>query len=148
MTSWVVSDSGIFIASVLKEDHTSKAQALLKQWHDQKTQIAVPHLFHYEIVASLRKNVYRNRLEAEIAVNVRDRLLSVPVELIMDDSLLKRAYDLATQLNRPTAYDAQYLAVAERLNCDFWTADERLFNAVSSQLAWVKWVGNFATPTS
>jgi predicted nucleic acid-binding protein len=33
--------------------------------------------------------------------------------------------------------------VAERLNCDFWTADERLFNAVQESLNWVKWVGHF-----
>ena len=32
----------------------------------------------------------------------------------------------------------------ERLSCEFWTADERLFNAVRSQLTWVKWIGNFA----
>ena len=61
-----------------------------------------------------------------------------------DDSLLKRAYELATQYNRPTAYDSQYLAVAERLNCEFWTADERLANAVGNDLSWVRWVGNFS----
>jgi predicted nucleic acid-binding protein len=49
-------------------------------------------------------------------------------------------------LNRPTAYDAQYLALAERLACDFWTADERLFNAASQQLPYVKWVGNLSSP--
>jgi predicted nucleic acid-binding protein len=146
MTSWVVSDSGVLIASVLREKHTAEAQALLRQWRDQKTQIAAPHLFHYEIVASLRKNVYRRLLEAEIALNVRDKLLNVPVQLIIDNSLLKRGYELATELNRPTAYDAQYLAVAEHLSCEFWTADERLFNAVSSQLTWVKWIGDFERP--
>lgn len=64
----------------------------------------------------------------------------------VSDALLLRAYELATQLSRPTAYDAQYLAVAERFQCDFWTADERLFNAVSNSLTWVKWLGNFADP--
>ena len=63
---------------------------------------------------------------------------------MIDDPLLRRGYELATQFNRPTAYDAQYLAVAERLQCEFWTVDERLYNAVKQALPWVKWLGNFA----
>ena len=48
---------------------------------------------------------------------------------------------LATRFNRPTAYDAKYLALAEMMNCEFWTADERLFNAVRDELSWVRWLG-------
>lgn len=143
MTLWVVSDSGILIASALREEHTDKAQALLRQWHHQKVSIAAPSLFHYEIVATIRKNVYRQLVQAEEAFQIREKLLNVPVSLLMDDDLLRRGYELATELNRPTAYDSQYLAVAERLDCDFWTADKRLFNAASDRFPWVKWIGNF-----
>ena len=34
------------------------------------------------------------------------------------------------------------LALAQLRGCEFWTADERLYNAVSKELEWVKWVGN------
>lgn len=71
--------------------------------------------------------------------------LAYPVQLYFDNELLKRAYDLAEQLNRPAAYDAQYLALAERLGCDFWTADEKLFNAVGASLTWVRWLGAFSS---
>ncbi|MBL8156360.1 MAG: type II toxin-antitoxin system VapC family toxin [Anaerolineae bacterium] len=54
----------------------------------------------------------------------------------------RRAYELATEYNHPTAYDAQYLAVAERYQCDFWTADERLFNAVSGRFPSIYWLGD------
>jgi hypothetical protein len=30
------------------------------------------------------------------------------------------------------------------LNYGCWTADARLFNAISPQLPWVKWLGGFA----
>lgn len=90
----------------------------------------------------MRKSVYHKILTAEEALKRRDYLLEYAVELMIDESLLKRAYELATIHNRPTTYDSQYLAVAERLSCEFWTADEKLFNSVSRSLDWVKWLGN------
>ncbi len=87
--------------------------------------------------------MYRRVLSPDDAVAGREFLLEYPVELWMDDDLLRRGYDLATRFNQPTAYDAQYLAAAERLECEFWTADQRLFNAVGKDLAWVRWLGNF-----
>lgn len=146
MKSLVVSDSGILIASVLREPLTNHAQELLKHWRENTVQISAPYLLQYEIVAAIRKNAYR-RLITDIEANdMRDRLLEIPVRLFFDTNLLRRAYELSEQLHRPTAYDAQYLAVAERLECDFWTADEKLYNASAGQFAWVKWLGHF-TPT-
>ncbi len=143
MAAWVVVDSGILIASVLKEPYTAQAKALLGQWKQRRIQLAAPTLFIYEVVAAMRKFVVQGRVTPAEAVTGRDYLLRYPVQFHIDDQLLRRGYELATQLNRPTAYDSQYLAVAERLTCEFWTADEKLFNAVSSQLSWVRWIGLF-----
>jgi hypothetical protein len=43
--------------------------------------------------------------------------------------------------DRAAAYDSSYLALAESLQCDLWTMDERLRNAVN--LPWVRWGGAF-----
>jgi predicted nucleic acid-binding protein len=64
------------------------------------------------------------------------------VEFYEDDALLQSAYELAEQYNRPRAYDAQYLALSQRLSCEFWTADERLFNAVKDQFSHIRWLGH------
>jgi predicted nucleic acid-binding protein len=50
---------------------------------------------------------------------------------------------LATRFNRPAAYDAHHLALAEMMNCEFWTADRRLFNVVKDKLPWVHWLREF-----
>jgi len=97
----------------------------------------------YELIAVTRKWVYRELTTAEKAQNALDTLLSYPIELHYDEELLKRGYELATEYDRPTAYDAQYLALAESLSCAFWTADERLFNAVKAQFSTIYWLGNF-----
>jgi len=144
MNAWVVADSGLLIASVLLETHTPKAKAILQHWMDGKIRIAAPILFRYEIVAVMRKSVYRGMVTVEEAAKGRDFLFAYSVHFMIDSDLLKRAYELATQFNRPTAYDSQYLAVAERLGCEFWTADEKLYNVAGKDLTWVKWLGNFA----
>ena len=53
-----------------------------------------------------------------------------------------KGWELAHEFNRPRAYDTAYLALAQLLGCELWTADERLYNAVQGKLAWVKWVGH------
>lgn len=146
MTSWVVADSSLFLSTVLIETHSLQAKSLMRLWSVQNVRIAAPSLFRFEIVSVLRKHVYRGILTSDEGTNLCNLVLAEPVRLLMDKALLRRGYELATQFNRPTAYDSQYLAVAERLGCEFWTADEKLFNAVKQSLAWVKWVGNFTAP--
>ncbi len=117
----------------------------LVYWQEQDFQLAVPTLFRYEIVAVTRKAVFQTRISPEEGIQARDFMLQYPVQTHIDEMLLKRAYEMATRYNRPTAYDSQYLALAERLEVEFWTADERLFNRVNRDLKWVKWLGNFTS---
>ena len=49
--------------------------------------------------------------------------------------------ELAHRFGIPAAYDAHYLALAEVEKCELWTADERLWNAVRSEVDWVRWIG-------
>ena len=136
-------DSGIFIASVYPETLTSQAKALLQQLQAAQVTLHAPTLLHYELIAVSRKAVYQRRVTAEEGLIARDQLLSYPVTLHFDDALLKRGYELAEEFNRPTAYDAQYLALAEQMVCEFWTADERLFNAVGTKYSDIRWLGNW-----
>jgi predicted nucleic acid-binding protein len=53
------------------------------------------------------------------------------------------AWELAKQFSRPQIYDATYLAVAQINDCDFWTADEKLYNVVRDELDWVRWLGDY-----
>jgi predicted nucleic acid-binding protein len=146
MTSWVVADSGLYLAIVLKEEHVAKAKALVASWETAEYRIAAPYLFQYEFVSVIRRNVSRGVLPYSEGQSLLERLPQYPVETFTNELLLQRAYELASEHNRPTAYDSFYLALAEHLGCEFWTADLRLFNAVRTKLTWVKWIGNFELP--
>ena len=119
MTDTIVIDSGALLAGVLAEERTAVAQRLLKDWRDDGVVFAAPILFRYELVATMRKTVARNRLTETEAREVLNELLVTAVDFYISDQLLKRAFEIATLLNHPTAYDSQYLAVAESLACEF-----------------------------
>jgi len=44
---------------------------------------------------------------------------------------------IARKYGLKASYDAYYLALAEQLGAEFWTADRRLSRAVQSHLDWV-----------
>jgi len=143
--SQVILDSGVFIASVYVEALTAEAKQLLQQLQAAQVTLHAPNLLRYELIAVSRKAVYKGRVTAEEGLIARDQLLSYPVTLHFDETLLKRGYELAEQYNRPTAYDSQYLALTERLSCEFWTVDERLFNAVKDKFPGIRWLGNWVS---
>jgi predicted nucleic acid-binding protein len=142
----VVVDANILIAFGLSDEplHTQASQ-ILAAWRSTGTPLVAPRLFRSEITAVVRKVVYQQRITHEQGREMLVRFLLYPVEFHEDDALLKAAYELAGEFNRPRAYDAQYLALAKRLSCEFWTADERMFNAVKDRFSGIRWLGNWST---
>ncbi|MBC7227355.1 MAG: type II toxin-antitoxin system VapC family toxin [Thermoflexales bacterium] len=70
-----------------------------------------------------------------------DLALRLDVERVSDGELHRRALQLARAFSLPAAYDAHYLALAEQLGADFWTADLRLARAIQDRLPWVHRLG-------
>jgi predicted nucleic acid-binding protein len=64
--------------------------------------------------------------------------MRLPIELHDETGLHQRAVEIAARFNLPAAYDAHYLALAERLGAGFYTGDARLARAVGGELPWVR----------
>jgi predicted nucleic acid-binding protein len=140
----VVVDANILVVFGLADEplHVQAQQALVA-WMDAGVTLAAPQLFRSEITAVIRKVVYQQRITHEEGRAMVVKLLRYPVECHEDDDLLQAAYELAAIYNRPRAYDAQYMALAQRLSCELWTADERLYNAVKGGFPNIRWLGDW-----
>ncbi|HLF78709.1 MAG TPA: type II toxin-antitoxin system VapC family toxin [Dehalococcoidia bacterium] len=64
----------------------------------------------------------------------------IGVEIYEVDMAL--AYQLAER-HSLSVYDAAYVTLAMRQETELWTADRRLFDAVSSQQEFVHWIGDW-----
>lgn len=91
--------------------------------------IAAPHLMPVEAANILRRAALRGDISADTASLAHADLQDLRVELFPYDVVAARAWQLRDNL---TLYDAWYVALAELLDADLVTLDERLERASGS----------------
>lgn len=76
------------------------------------------------------------------AQQIIDDFCTIPFTPTSCAHLLTDAYRLAVT-HRQSAYDSFYLALSDRLQCPFVTADQRLYNAVGPAFPRMIWIGDW-----
>lgn len=135
----VVVDASVAAKWVVEEDQSAKA-ALLLQFDARHA----PDHWQAEAVNVLWSKVYKGDLTAADAEERMMVLLRAPVVGASISDLMPRAFALSVA-NAVTVYDSLYIALAERRNIPFVTADERLVQRMSGDVALAKrvvWVGD------
>ncbi len=143
MNSRVCVDSSLALKLVLVEEDSPKVQRLWDTWVDADVKIVAPFLLAFEGTSVIRNEMYRGLVPPEEGELMFKAFHLLGVRLLHPDGLHQRAWELAKQFNRPQVYDSHYLALAEILDLELWTGDERLYNAVQDKLSWVRWLGNY-----
>ncbi len=137
----VVVDASLALKWVLDEPYSGEARAVLAEWRARQQRLIAPALFLYEIANAIAKRMRRRQLTVEESKEKLLFFLEFGPALSYLGALHLRALDLMERFKMPAAYDAHYLALAESRPCECWTADERLWNTVKSEFAWVRWIG-------
>lgn len=143
MSEVVVVDASLAFKWLVRESQSAEALALLNSWHRQGVRPAAPHLMPFEVANALHRRVVQRELTVETAADLIARLLASQLELHETPDLHGRALQLASELDQGAAYDAHYLALAESLDCELWTADERFFRAASAVSSNMRWIGEY-----
>jgi len=145
MSDVVVVDASLALKWVLAEPDSNTAVMLLDRWTDEGISVIAPALFTYEVTNTLYRQVVAGKLAYEEAKQGLTDLFSVGVlvKFSQYEDVSTQAMEFAHQLNLPATYDAHYLALALHENCEYWTADKRLWNIVKGKFSWVRWFSEY-----
>jgi predicted nucleic acid-binding protein len=130
MTSFVMIDAGFIFKLLTPNPLREQLKQLVRQWIGEQFVLCALHLWLYELTSILTKMVYLGEMDEEEARESLGLALELGVQMIPpDEDQVQKAFTWTRRLYRIAAYDSFYLAVAESLDCEFWTADRRLVNA-------------------
>ena len=131
MTDSVCIDASVGVKWLVHEDDSVVA---LRLRHDilirGSTLIAPPHMSS-EMASAIHKRYYAGTMSPESARVALAMLPGVRPEPVFRAELPLRAFEIAAQFNLKWIYDAFYVALADIVGCDMWTADAGLYRAVN-----------------
>lgn len=140
-------DSSVAVKLGIKEELSDSAKALYRATRSSLEPIVAPPLVPLEVT-----NVVRQQMRGITGVSLADaaRLLedylALETAIHNPGGLHQRALYLAHGYGLPATYDAHYLALADIMACEFWTADVRLIRRVGNDLPFLQWLGNYGVP--
>lgn len=131
-----VIDCSVAFKWAVMEVYRPKALLLRDDFRNGIHQLIAPDHFPAEIGNAFLISERRKKIgPGDGALALTDVLLTVPV-IVNSVSLLPRAYEIAHRYQR-TVYDCLYVALAEREQCDFITADDKLVNGLQATFPFV-----------
>jgi predicted nucleic acid-binding protein len=76
-------------------------------------ELLAPTLLRSQTLSALHEAVHQGRIAPEVALDQLTRIRALPIRLLGDAVLRRRAWDLADQLGWAETYDAEYLALTQ-----------------------------------
>jgi predicted nucleic acid-binding protein len=136
MPQYLVVDASFSVRLILPGPQRGAFRSRMEQWRQDDYELCAPGLWLYEMTTALCKGAFFGLVTAEEAERSLPLVYELGVQLIAPDAeQTRRAFTWTRRLNRAAAYDSFYLALAEAMGCELWTADRHLVNAVG--LSWV-----------
>jgi len=136
----VIIDASVAVKAILPNPLQGHCLALVQTFIE--IQPAAPALWAYETTSAIAKSVHFGAITEGEALQALEKLNSLGVRLFVADAEQNlAAFNWTLKLKRASAYDSFYLVLAQTLECDFWTADKRLLNALQdNRPGWVRWI--------
>jgi predicted nucleic acid-binding protein len=123
-------DANLVLSWLLPSQTTPAALLAQEELMDDDFDLVGPPLLYVEVTSVLRTQVHFKKLTPPEGDLAFEQFCNFEITSVNHHELHRRAWSLSNQLSMPKAYDAQYLALADLLDCELWTLDEKLINAV------------------
>ncbi len=119
-------DASFAVKWVLPEEHSARALAMLDDALRQQARLVAPPHFAVEVTSAIYKKLRDRLIDMDEAKGCLRQLSLIAIETVWRPGLAERSLEIAAEFDWPYPYDAFYLALAEALGCQLWTADQRL----------------------
>src|SRR5438046_6350188 len=111
-------------------------------------ELLAPTLLRSQTLSALHEAVQRGDIPADVARDRLTRIGRMPIRLLGDAVLRRRAWDLADQLGWASTYDAEYVALTQLQADAFVTLDAELARSVvgivaTASIDEVRWDGMY-----
>lgn len=123
MTRFVV-DAGVVVRLASEDFDVADEHGLL-----------APTLLRSRTLSALHEAVHRGELPADVARERLARIGRMPIRLLGDAVLRRRAWQVADELDWGSTYDAEYVALTQLQADAFVTLDEELARRVKGLVA-------------
>lgn len=136
----MIVDASVILRALFPDEDQAQAQALIRDHVMGRVELIAPTLLLYDLTNAVVQARRRGRISDEQARNV---LLSFEgLKITLRPVNWQQILPLALRFDR-SAYDAAYLALAEKTGQALITGDRRLYNAVHEHLDWVQWLRDY-----
>lgn len=136
----MIVDASVVLRAFFPDEAQARAQAVMRDHVAGRILLKAPDLLPYELANAVWQAERRGRLSSAQAEEILQAMegLRIEIEPLAWGAMLP----LARRFER-SAYDATYLALAEKLGEPLITGDERLYHAVHADLDWVRWIETY-----
>ena len=95
-------------------------------------ELLAPTLLRSQTLSSLHESVHAGEIPPDVAFERLTRIWALPIRLLGDAVLRRRAWHVAEQLGWAETYDAEYVALTQLQADAFVTLDEELARTVEA----------------
>jgi predicted nucleic acid-binding protein len=128
------------------EPRAAQANEIYRDWQQALIVVCIPDQTLAEIASAFLKacRIHPPQLTLQEARDGLRELLNLPfsVRRSMGKRTVIRAFDIAHRYNQ-RVYDCVYIALADRLQVEFWTDDQRLYNALHSTFPFIRRLADY-----
>lgn len=132
-------DASLVVKAVTDEEGCDQARALFESWAKAGESLVAPALLDYEVASALCRKAHLKDIRENEAIEAYRLSTALGVVAGHDAALVEQALLVARSFGQKTPYDFSYLAFAEKIKCDLYTADLKFVELVQAGYSFVKY---------